>query len=80
MCAGTIHFAQHLISDRTGVVQDTVFRQHREVSETDVVPGEHPMLCVKVTLTHRGPHLLCLANKHEWRGGQVDVGLAQDPG
>jgi hypothetical protein len=26
-----------LISDRTGVVQDTVFRQHREVSATVVV-------------------------------------------
>jgi hypothetical protein len=38
------------------------------------------MLCVKVTLTHRGPHLLCLANKHGRRGGQVDVSLAQDPG
>jgi hypothetical protein len=36
MRAGAIHLARHLISDRTGVVQDTVFRQHRKVFETPV--------------------------------------------
>jgi hypothetical protein len=39
MCAGTIHFAEDFIGDRTGLVlkKCAVFGQHREASET-VVP------------------------------------------
>ncbi len=37
MLASAINLAQHLISDGTGFVLDTLFRQHRGVSETVVV-------------------------------------------
>ena len=37
MLAGAINLAQHLISDRTGFVLDTVFGQHEDVSETAFV-------------------------------------------
>ncbi len=37
MRASAINLAQHLISDRTGFVLDTLFRQHRGVFDTVIV-------------------------------------------